>query len=420
VAVRAWNPTSIPRNVHWWSNAQQPADGDTEFVFPNEPVLAHLAGEESGHWPEVSGIDLRWHRNYEQMCGMFWEPTIEDWFGIYHHERGWGLLHLANPAVLPGKKLWSFGHTGDTSDWTLSMTRGGGKACEIQAGVPTVQNALVDLRLNEELSFVELWIPIDSRDELDLPKRPSYASVVHHLGGVQRLKAPRKEVASPSGAFWKDLIAAFQRSDVNWLSEQEKQLPSLWPPAGLDLQAALQWAAQAGGPGWRYQLGLWYCATEHWAKAQVELERVLKEDPELVQAQAMLGLLLWKQLGSPDKAWPHVKNALAELRDSQLFVHANALLRELGRLEERKKLLRIWPETDFRRRETEAELALDSGDPEEAIRLLVEFPWERHHCRYRRSDIWRAARAAMEQPTAPVPTALKEDPVQVGDLTGDA
>ena len=416
VAVRGWNSTSVPRDVQWWSNAAQPAGGDTELVFPDEPVIAHLVGEESGQWPVVGGRDLRWHRNFDQMCGMFWEPTEQDWFGIYHHEQGWGLLHLADPAKLPGKKLWSFGYTGDTTDWSLAMTRHKEKTMEIQSGIPTLQQDFIRLEAEQDLAFVEFWLPVDARDELDIPKRPSFSSVAAGLGGTEGIEAVREELRSPVGVFWKDLAAAYRSSDAGWLKSHSATLTEIWPPSDPDLEPALRWAMEREGGHWRYQLSLWLCAAEQWSQAHALLTATVTDEPEFAQARAILGLLLWKALERPQTALPHLEQALAKLPpDGQLFFHANALLREMGLLEERKKLLKLWPKDDFRRTETEAEIALDSGDAEGAIRILTEETWERHHCRHRRTELWRAGREQLGQPTTPVPLNLMEDPLAVDE-----
>jgi hypothetical protein len=181
------------------------------------------------------------------------------------------------------------------------------------------------------------------------------------------------------------------------------------------------------GGHWRYPLALWLCAAEQWLEAKALLAATVTDDPEFGQARAILGLLLWKALEQPEAAWSQVEHALAKLpHDGQLFVHANALLRDMDRLEERRELLKSWPEDDFRKRETEAEIALDSGDAEAAIRILTEHPWERHHCRHRRTELWRAAREALDQhqafsqENAPVPLSLMEDPIPVDEAPVDS
>jgi len=323
------------------------------------------------------------------------------------------MLHLSDPAELPGKKLWSFGHTGPTADWTQAMTHNGGRICEVQAGIPTTQHAFLELKPDQEISFAEFWIPVDSRDELDKPKRPSFESLCEQLGGRAVLQAPRKTIDSPSGAFWKELVAAWEHDNASWLQGNSSNLRSLWPPTGLHLAPALRWASELKGGDWVYLYALLLCVNERWDDARTHLQKFLKQAPESAEARAALGLLLWKGLKQPHKAWPHIRQALSQLRDGQLFVHANELARELNLLEERNRMLLEWLDGDFRKRETEAEIALDSGNPQEAIRILLDQPWERHHCRWRRTEIWIQAREALNQPTNPIPSELAEDPFRV-------
>jgi len=415
VATRCWNPTDTARDVHWWSNAAQPASGDTEFVFPNEPVEVHLLGATPGHWPITEGIDRRWHRNYNEMCGLFWSPTSSDWFGIYHHLRGWGLLHLADPAVMPGKKLWTFGHTGVSADWTLGMTRGGDRACEIQAGFPELQKLLANLEPGQHHDFVEFWIPVDSRTELDDLSRPSFKSVADSLGGVERLSANEVELTSPAYNFWRDLKSAYDYRDEAWLRTNIQAMRHTWPPTGLDLEPALKWAAATKIPEWVYALGVLMCANERWNEARTLLEKALQDDPTFEEAQAILGLLVWRKFNSPSEAWSLLEPVVYSLKDSFLLESANELLRELGDMDGRKRLLEIWPVTDFHRRETEAEIALDSGEPEKAMDVLMREPWERFHCRYKRGELWQAARISLKLPPSPIPDSLGEDPVVVDE-----
>lgn len=412
VVARCWNDTSISRSVQWWSNAAQPGGGDAEFVFPNEPVVAHIDGEGNGHWPYFNNIDLRWHRRYDQMAGTFHEPTKADWFGIYHHERKWGLLHLADPLKLPGKKIWSFGYTGATAEWSLSMTRDGGRSIEIQAGLPTIQTERYELSPGKEFEFEEMWIPVDSRDELDDAWRPSFSDCVKRLGGIS---AAAKKV--PHGAprtIWHELADAYRRRDESFLRTNLESIECDWPITGIELEAALEWAAERGEAPWKTALGNLYFAKEDWANAMRAFDAALSAAPKNAMANSGKALILWKVKHQRESAWKHLAAAIEVLPDGAMFVHANTILREMGNLKERRELLRRWTnENDFRRMETIAELLLDEGNPNECLKVLRETVWPRHHCRHRRTKLWHAAFRAIGIPVQPVPVDLREDPYVV-------
>jgi hypothetical protein len=412
VAVRGWNATDQTRQVQWWSNAAQPGSRDVEFVYPNEPFVAHIDGEGTGHWPIFKGVDLRWHRTYDRMVGAFMEPTASDWFGIYHHERGWGLLHLADPNELPGKKLWSFGSSGQTADWSLTMTRDGDTTVEIQAGIPTLQNQKIEFGPGAELAFSEIWMPVDDRRELDDDQRPTYAACARRLGGIA--PAPQRLPGHGRESVWEHLLIAHRNHDRAFLQNNAARVAEDWPPTGLALDEALQWAARTAGGAWLTARGIWEAAHERWPEAKSCFQLALQADAASVAALACLGLIQWRIDRTPEAAWPLIDQALALRPDGSLFVHANALLRELNRPEERRHLLARWTDADdFRRTETQAELRLDGGDAEGCLRLLDGTRWPRHHCRHRRSRLWQEARKALGQPTQPIPATLMEDPYSV-------
>ena len=433
VAVRGWNDTVTRRKIQWWSNAAQPAGGDTEFVFPDEPMVAHIGEEKRGTWPVMHGIDLRYHRQYDRMIGTFHHPSTADWFGIYHHERQWGLLHLADPARLPGKKLWSFGHTGITSNWTISMTRDGGTSCEIQSGVPGLQEEYVTLGPGEDLAFVEIWQPVDDRAELDAPRRPTFASVTSALGSVK--DAPRMLPAldkHATGRVWRHLVDAWRADGAARLDDLAREIGDAdagWPPTGYaDIAQALEWA-QTQRPSrhlWSFMRGVHACATENRDVARSILERIAGGDDRVEgwgrpgtpsEIAAALVSRIDLHLGMNEQAaLARLMAAARTLRDGTLLEESDARLQELGRTDERRALLTAWPDDDARKLEVRASIEIDSGSPRAGLDLLQNTPWERPPCRHRRTNLWRAAREQLGEPTEPVPACLAEDPYE--DIRG--
>ena len=412
LAVKCWNPTETPRDVQWWSNAAQPVGDETEFIFPCEPVIEHSEEAKTGNWPMLDGIDRRWHKNYDNMCGLFWDKALSDWFAIYHHDKNWGLLHLSDPAELPGKKMWTFGQTGPVADWTLAMTGNGGMSCEIQSGVPATQSGFVNLKPSEEISFIEFWVPVELREELDDGNRLSFSSMLDNLGGKEALEAKTKEIESPCGEFWKTLIQAFEDKDEQWINDQQTCLDDIWPPTGLDLKESLRWAVSIAGGSWNYPMALYSYANKHFAEAMV----FFGNSPQSPKVQALMAMIEWRGLKQPRDAWSRLKKVINEIPDGALLVAANAILRELHDIKERKAIMEYWPDWDYRKRETQAEIAIDEGNPREGLYILTHKPWERHHgCRYRRTELWRRAAAMLGQDISEIPTILGEDPFVVNE-----
>ena len=76
-------------------------------MHPPHRVLVHDDRVVEADWP---GDGLNWDRTHRQMTALFWKPGSAPQFGAFHHDLGFGLMHLADPAQLPGKKVWTYGH----------------------------------------------------------------------------------------------------------------------------------------------------------------------------------------------------------------------------------------------------------------------------------------------------------------------
>ena len=412
VGVRCWNPSETAREVQWWSNCAQPGGGDAEFLFPPEPFVAHIDGEGTGMWPDFNGADLRWHRTFDRMVGVFMEPTKADWFGIYHHAREWGLLHLADPRELPGKKLWSFGSTGSTADWSLSMTRDGDTNVEIQAGIPTLQGQTLNLSPDEELAFTEMWVPVDNRETFADGVRPNYTDCLARTGGAPQV--PRVLPSCTPSNFWQLLRKAHDRNDTGFLASNSLRADFNWPPPLPEFEAPLLWAASHNYPRWKNDCAVWFCANQRWDEAKALLEESIALEEINPMALGLLGLVLWRIDKKPEDGWPLIERALEQQPDGYLFEQAEKLLRELGDMQKREAVFAAWNDPiDHRRKETHAAILLDKGDASGCIRYLEETKWPRVHCRYRRTKLWVEARSRLNLPTEPIPDSLKEDPYQV-------
>ena len=120
------NPTRTGHPWMSWTIAAIRSTTGTEFVHPPHRVLVHDDRVIERDWP---GPDLAWDRGYRQMTALFWKPGSAPHFGAFHHDLGFGLMHLADPAQLPGKKVWTYGH-GVHRAWGQATTWGDQSYCE--------------------------------------------------------------------------------------------------------------------------------------------------------------------------------------------------------------------------------------------------------------------------------------------------
>jgi hypothetical protein len=361
-----------------WTIAAVHSTPETEFLHPPHRVLVHDDGVRESDWP---GAGLDWDRTHRGMTALFWKPGSAAHFGAFHHDLGFGLLHLADPAALPGKKVWTYGH-GPHRAWGEATTEPGLSYCELESGPLLDQSEKPRFPPGTEQRFEEYWIPLHERAAADRPAFPD-------------LRLP------PLDDPW--LGAAHSRWQTDWerFAAGDQPLPASPVVTGLELEPALRREHGRGNPAATEPLALWLAFRGRPAEALPLLE----SDPRPT-ARRLAGLVLWKALGRPAEAVPWL--AAGPLADPIATVELDELHAELGRPADRATLLARAP--DHRRIvERRADLALALGDPAGTLRLLASRDWPREHQRYVRTELWRGARRALGQPPDPVPESLGED-----------
>ena len=370
-ALRNATPCDHPWMM--WTIAAVRSTDQTEFVHAPHRVLVHADRVVEMDWP---GDGCNWDRNAKQMTAFFWKPGGSPHFGAFHHDRGFGLMHLADPRQLPGKKLWTYGH-GRHRAWAKATTRGGLAYAEIESGPLLDQSEKARFHAGTERCFEEFWIPVHSRAECEVMAWP-------RLDGL-----PRTE----PWLGWKHSA---------WQSEWENfrtaggALPASCVPTGLELESALRRDRNAAEP-----LALWLAFRGRHAEALRLVETV--PNPT---AQRIAGLILWKMRNNPADAVAHLE--AGPLNDPIAVAELDDLYAELGMNNRRAVLLANAP-AHCLVTERRAALALALGKPAECIQLLSAASWQREHQRYVRTELWKAAHVALGQPDTTVPAELGED-----------
>lgn len=363
--------------MSWTICAARSTEG-TEFVHPPHRVLVHDDRVVEADWP---GDGLNWDRHAQQMTALFWKPGSAPAFGTFHHDLGFGLMHLADPALLPGKKVWTYGH-GKHRCWAQATTDGGLTYCEIESGPLLDQNEKPLFPRGTEHRTEEYWIPVHSRAACDNLEWP-------------QLNLP------PMSDPW----LGWQHSA--WQIEWERfrvgagPLPASLVPTGIELETALRAEVERGNFAAAEPLALWLAF-----RSRPQEALLLVEISVAPSARRVAGLILWKVLHDPQRAVAHL-NA-GPLHDPIAVVELDELYAELDQTDHRVALLER--ALDHRRIiERRADLALKLGRSEETLRLLAATSWPREHQRYVRTELWRAASAALGQSGTSVPDALGED-----------
>jgi len=381
----------------WTICAVRSTEG-TEFIHPPHRVLVHDDRLVEADWP---GDGLNWDRNARQMTALFWKPGSATHFGAFHHDLGFGLMHLADPAQLPGKKVWTYGY-GKDRGWGQASTQNGLCYAEIESGPLIDQGEKPLFRSGEERHFEEFWIPVHSRaacdhvawPKMDLPawrELPSPACCTQQDG----------RGAEGEGEPWLGWTHSAWQGEWERFRQDGGTLPASCVPTGLELEVALRRELAQGNPQAAEPLALWLAFRGRPAEALP----LVQTSPQPT-AQRIAGLILWKGLNEPARAVPHLE--AGPPTDPIAVVELDELYTELRMLDKRAALLSR--AVDHRLViERRADLALAAGSPETAIRLLHDGHWPREHQRYIRSELWKKAQATLGNPSDLVPDSLNED-----------
>jgi hypothetical protein len=315
------------------------------------------------------------------MTALFWKPGSAPQFGAFHHDLGFGLMHLADAAQLPGKKVWTYGH-GPHRCWGQATTQGGASYCEMEGGPLLDQSEKALFPAGTDRRFEEYWVPVHSREACDRVDWPQW-------------------ILPPMTDAW----LGWQHS--SWQTEWEKfrcgdgPLPTSTVVTGIDLETGLHRALERGNENAAEPLALWLAFRGRAPEALSALAAITT--PE---ARRIAGLIQWKALKQPEPAVAHLE--AGPLHDPIAVAELDELYAELGQTAKRSELL---ARPAFHRLvvERRAALALAAGDAQETLNLLAETPWPREHQRYVRTGLWKAAKAALGEADAEVPDLLHED-----------
>jgi hypothetical protein len=384
-----------------WSNAALPSAPDTEFHFPKGEVLAHAS--------RIDTID--WHRqgpkhesDVKEMTGYFWKSRDADAFGAYTASLGTGLYHVADEAIAPGMKLWSYG-VGDDRAWATLSTASAEPYIEIQGGPIADQSIKLELPPKKTRLHVEYWIPTDKPLNI-------YALTIPdtHLRAVSEI--PLFEWARPDEVrVWNDLLDAY--AGRGSLPDPPQIDQNRWAPSGMeDLASAFEWAIQnsrdARADFWRFHFGAWLSG------------RGKTEDAIRILSASRIGIAaaLLARLYHAKGDTRNAAAAMETIREPwlqlhpQVVVERDRILRALGTqtLAEREQWLsKVGALKDEWIIERKVQLLIDKGEIQNARQLLLSVPFQKVHQSYTRTGMWLQICEKLGEPCDPIPQVLGED-----------
>lgn len=128
------NPTPHRHSFQFWATAATYAGDWVQAQYPGDMVTGH-GKHEFWNWPVDRGVDLTWWKNVPNASSFFAFNNLSQWFGTYDHAKQAGMVHVGNPHIVRGKKLWTWGAGPSGRIWEDILSDGAGPYFEPQAGV---------------------------------------------------------------------------------------------------------------------------------------------------------------------------------------------------------------------------------------------------------------------------------------------
>ncbi len=164
--TRLVNPTDLPHRYYFWMNAAFPVHPGTRYVLP--PSSRRIFLERGDHpaelawmeYPVNDGRDVSVLENLRHASSLFAVTPDEGFFGLHHPTLDTGIAHVADPHLVPGRKVWTWGFAPDGELWHEALTDTGGPYCEVQSGPLRSQLEYRSLAPGQELLQRDVWLPL--------------------------------------------------------------------------------------------------------------------------------------------------------------------------------------------------------------------------------------------------------------------
>ncbi|MFN8475072.1 MAG: DUF5107 domain-containing protein [Anaerolineae bacterium] len=172
--VRLFNRTPFPQTFLWWANAGVKINDRYQVVFPPDvhyavfhtknPVTEYPIAK--GHFYSNDygdGTDISYWTNSPGATSFFAAESKYEFFGGYDHERGCGVVHVADAGISGGKKYftWANGPYGHQWQRNLYDLEEEGEYLELMAGAYTDNQPDFSWMMPYETrSFSQFWLPV--------------------------------------------------------------------------------------------------------------------------------------------------------------------------------------------------------------------------------------------------------------------
>ena len=174
VAGTLMNTTENINSFLYWANVAIHANEDYQVIFPPSTDFAVFHSKNSfAHWPVTreaytgkeyyrNGIDASWWKNHPLQNSFFAYDLKEGFLAGYDHSKDAGTVHICNPNIVKGAKLWEWGPGCMGSMWdTKVLTDDDGPYAELMTGAYSDNQPDYSwIKPYEVKQFKQYWYPL--------------------------------------------------------------------------------------------------------------------------------------------------------------------------------------------------------------------------------------------------------------------
>lgn len=172
VRVRLVNRTPYAHSFLFWTNASVHAGNEYQVIFPPDTELATYHGKtQFSRWPVSTevfrgvdysrGVDISRYKNHTASLSFFAWGSRGNFLAGYDHRSEAGVVHVADPYIVPGKKFWTWGTGARGEMWEKILTETDGPYLELMVGAYSDnQPDYTWLHPYEEKRFSQYWFPV--------------------------------------------------------------------------------------------------------------------------------------------------------------------------------------------------------------------------------------------------------------------
>jgi tetratricopeptide (TPR) repeat protein len=155
------NRSDVRHRFYWWNNAGVQVWDDSRIQYPMRFTASH-GFRDVEPWPiEKDGADLSIVKNQTSgPVSLFVHGSREPFMGVWNPHTNTGVVHYADYAQLPAKKIWSWGTDPDGLDWRTALSDNNSAYVEVQAGLFRNQETYAFLEPRQTIRFSEFWMPV--------------------------------------------------------------------------------------------------------------------------------------------------------------------------------------------------------------------------------------------------------------------